>query len=114
MSRFKKRRFNRAVEDLNSFDSADKVAHYLRLSGVTGNRKDGSSCPVSNYIASQCGSEIRSSEYNIAVISITEGSSVYWANAKLVASARPSQALSEFIGRFDRGMYPSLEALDVQ
>ena len=96
---------NELLRDLG--DSSFVVAATLQSMGVTGMRRNSSSCPLARYIHAVTVADRRVGKVQVdrRVVAITRRRA--WIS-KRVMVALPT-ALQEFVVRFDRGDFPMLE-----
>jgi hypothetical protein len=101
---------NELLQDLG--DSSYAVAASLQSMGVTGFRRNSSSCPLARYIHAVTVSDRRVSKVQVdrRVVAITRRHA--WIS-KRVMVVLPT-ALQEFVVRFDRGDFPMLECRNAE
>ena len=95
---------NELLRDLG--DSSFVVAATLQSMGVTGLRRNSSSCPLARYIHAATVADRRVAKVQVdrRVVAITRRS--WFSKRVMVALPTP---LQEFVIRFDRGDFPMLE-----
>ena len=92
-----------AFEKLAQFDTADEIAQYLQHLGIKGHRTSSTHCPISQFMSERTG------------LVVSTGSAVrtfanveYWKALEHNFKAPVTDAMCDFIARFDRGRYPEL------
>lgn len=81
-------------------DTSDEVAAFLTGQGITGQPRVPDQCAVANYLTRQFG--VKASVGSTAIL---------WGSPSVVAAVAPlPKPVIVFIGKFDSGRYPELEA----
>lgn len=89
-----------AMDKLNSFESADKIAEFFKSRGVRGDVQDEFSCPITNWVSDVTGMTVTTAEVvTVFGYKIGEEPEVF----ELSTAARA------FIELFDEGNYEFLE-----
>jgi hypothetical protein len=87
------------VNHLNSFETEDLIAEFLRSKGAKGEMQDGESCVITNYILG---------ETDAIGCSTTEAEIIVEDDNYDAHSFATTGAVHSFIKLFDQGYYPDL------
>lgn len=97
-----------AFDKLAQFDSANEIAEYLLHLGIKGHRTSSTHCAISQFMSERTGLVVSTGS---AVRTFTD--TKHWKALEHNFKAPATDAMKDFIFRFDGGGYPELEAENV-
>jgi hypothetical protein len=99
--------FDIVVKQLHGFETADEIAEYLQNYGITAEPMNAKTCALTKFVEAETGAtgRIITTVYSI---SLNDPLSEEWMADVPICVENHTEALKDFVNKFDSNFYPSL------